>query len=35
MNDNNTAHISSLKASDLYRIGPNIPQTLCHNRKVK
>ena len=38
-NNNNTAHISlllfefPLKSSDLYRISPNIPQTLCHPSK--
>ena len=38
-NDNNTTHISllpfefPLKSSDLYRISPNIPQTICHPSK--
>ena len=38
-NDNNTTHISllpfecPLKSSDLYRVSPNIPQTICHPPK--
>ena len=38
-NDKNTTNISllpfefPLKSSDLYRISPNIPQTICHPSK--